>query len=287
MTRLLELFVLLGAAAVALYLWWNVRLQNIARRRFESGLFEATHDPAALEFRWARPLLRRHRILPWLTGFAVGTVLWFGFGIRGIYSSTGGLVVGMLAWQVEVMFAERRVQKVEVQLADAIDLMVGALRAGAGMLNALESAVRESPPPLHEQLDEMSGRIRFGDDPQAVFRSLPQRVPLETFVLFSAALSVNWEVGGSLASTLATVGKTIRDRIEISRRMRAMTTQVRVSIIAVMGLSYFLAAVMWFNDPGRMKAFLATEIGSFFVALAILLQAIGIVWSSHLSRSRA
>lgn len=286
MTRLLELAGLIAAAAVTFYLWWNVRLQNVARRRFESGLFDATHDPADLEPRWAKPLLRRHFVLPWLTGAAAAAVLYVVCGIRGIYSATGGLVVAMLAWQFEAMLAERRVQKVEMQLADAVDLMVGALRAGAGVLNALESAVRESRAPLHDQLDEMSGRIRFGDDPQAVFHSLPKRVPLETFLLFSAALSVNWEVGGSLASTLATVGRTIRDRIEISRRMRAMTTQVRVSIIAVLGLSYFLAVIMWFNDPGRMKAFLATDIGSFFVAVAILLQAIGIVWSSILSRTR-
>jgi Flp pilus assembly protein TadB len=184
------------------------------------------------------------------------------------------------------MLAERQVQRVEVQLADAIDLMVGALRAGAGIMNALESAVRESRPPLDQQLDEIVGRIRFGDNPQAVFHNLPQRVPLETFLLFSSALSVNWEVGGSLASTLATVGRTIRDRIEISRRIRGMTTQVRVSIMAVLGLTYFIAAVMWFNDPARMKAFLLTNVGSFFVASAILMQAVGIVWSAHLSRSR-
>ncbi len=58
----------------------------------------------------------------------MASVLWLVFGIRTIYCGTGGLVVALLAWQVEAMFAERRVQRVEVQLADAIDLMVGALR---------------------------------------------------------------------------------------------------------------------------------------------------------------
>jgi tight adherence protein B len=287
MSRLLTLATLSAAAAVIFYIWRNIRLQNVARRRFESALFEAeSHDPSTPDPRWAEPLLRRHRLLPWAAGTGLAAVVWLVFGIRGIYSGTGGLVVGLLAWQLEALFAERRVQRVEVQLADAIDLMVGALRAGAGMMNALESAVRESRSPLHEQLDEIAGRIRFGDDPQAVFHSLPQRVPLETFVLFASALSVNWEVGGSLASTLATVGRTIRDRIEISRRMRGMTTQVRISIIAVLGVTYFIATVVWFNDPTRMRAFLATGIGSFFVASAIVLQALGIVWSATLSRSR-
>jgi tight adherence protein B len=287
MNRFLSLFTLLGLALVLFYAWRAARLKNLARRRFENALFEAESvEPGAPEPRRAEPLLRRHLLSPWLAGGVAGAVLWLGFGLRGIYSATGALVLALLSWQVEALFAERRVQRVEVQLADAIDLMVGALRAGAGVMNALESAVRESRSPLHEQLDEMAGRIRFGDDPQAVFHSLPQRVPLETFLLFSSALSVNWEVGGSLASTLATVGRTVRDRIEISRRMRGMTTQVRISIIAVLGVTYFIAAVVWFNDPTRMQAFLATGMGSFFVAAAILLQAVGIVWASILSRSR-
>jgi Flp pilus assembly protein TadB len=278
---------LLSAAAVVFYLWRNARLQNVARRRFEEALWTAESQDAVLpEPRQAKPLLRRHRVFPWLVGAAAGAALYLVFGIRGIYSGTGAVVLALLAWQFEAMLAERQVQRVEVQLADAIDLMVGALRAGAGVMNALESAVRESRPPLDGQLDEIVGRIRFGDNPQAVFHNLPQRVPLETFLLFSSALSVNWEVGGSLASTLATVGRTIRDRIEISRRIRGMTTQVRVSIMAVLGLTYFIAAVMWFNDPARMKLFLMTNVGSFFVASAILLQAVGIAWSAHLSRSR-
>jgi tight adherence protein B len=287
MSRFLTLASLIALAAVIFYLWRNARLQNVARRRFEEALWNAQLQEARLpEPRGAKPLLRRHWVLPWLVGAAGGAALYFVFGIREIYCGTGTVVLALMAWQVEAMLAERQVQRVEVQLADAIDLMVGALRAGAGIMNALESAVRESRPPLEQQLDEIVGRIRFGDNPQAVFHNLPQRVPLETFLLFSSALSVNWEVGGSLASTLATVGRTIRDRIELSRRVRGMSTQVRVSIMAVLGLTYFIAAVMWFNDPARMKAFLLTNMGSFFVASAILMQAVGIVWSAHLSRSR-
>ena len=158
--------------------------------------------------------------------------MWLILDIRPIYSVTGALVVALLVWQLEAMFADRRVQSVEAELADAIDLMVGTLRAGAGMIEALESAVRESHPPLNEQLDEVAGRIRFGDDPQTVFRSLTAAGTAGD--IFALRLRPFGQLGGggSLASTLATVGRTIRDRIEISRRIRAMTSQVRISIIA-------------------------------------------------------
>jgi tight adherence protein B len=288
MDSLLFLAALVPAAGVIFYLWFNARLQNQSRHRLgralaatdETGEF-ADSDPAP-----PKHFLRRHRVLPFFAGGAAAAGLWLLGGFRPIYSVTGGCVVAMLSWQLEAMLAERRVQKIESQLADAIDLMVGALRAGAGLTKALESALRESPPPLNEQLEEIAHRIELGDSPQAVFRALTERVPLETFLLFASALSVHWEVGGSLAPTLATVGRTIRDRIELSRRSRAMTTQARVSIISVLCVTYFIALFMWFNDPGRMRGFLSTNIGSFLVASAVMLQALGIAWSAYLSRGR-
>ena len=99
------------------------------------------------------------------------------------------------------------------------------------------------------QLEEVLGRLRYGDNPIAVFRGLARRVPLDNFRLFATSLAVHWEVGGSLGPTLSTVGRTIRDRIEIARRIRSMTTQSRVSTIAVLATTYFLAVLMWRNDP--------------------------------------
>jgi tight adherence protein B len=119
-----------------------------------------------------------------------------------------------------------------------------------------------------------------------VLRALERRVPLETVRLFCAALSVHWEVGGSLAPVLATVGRTIRDRIELSRRVRSLTTQSRVSTVAILGTTYFIALVVWRNDPPRMETFLKTTVGQWLVAAAVLLQALGIVWSTLLTRMK-
>src|SRR6202043_1613176 len=140
-----------------------------------------------------------------------------------------------LGTQLESLRISAVTFRIEQQLSDAIDLMVAALQAGAGTLSALENAVQEARRPLRAQLTEVLGRIRYGDDPQLVLHALEQRVPLEVFRLFVSALSVHWETGGSLAPTLATVGRVVRDRIEVSRRIRSLTAQSRVSVVAVMG----------------------------------------------------
>jgi Flp pilus assembly protein TadB len=182
--------------------------------------------------------------------------------------------------------ASRQIARIETQLADAIDLIIGALETGASVSVALETATAETSAPLRQQLEHLVGRIRLGDDPGHVFRSLAERVPLETFLLFSSALAVHWEVGGRLAPILATVSRTTRDRMEISRRIQSSGTYAQASTVAVLCLTYFIGAIVWRNDPERMEEFLSTSLGSGAVAASVVLQAFGIVWMSLMSRMR-
>ena len=54
----------------------------------------------------------------------------------------------------------------------------------------------------------------------------------------------------------------------------------------VLGLTYFIALVLYANGPDQMREFLSTSIGSFFAAGSMLLQALGIAWMSYISRMK-
>lgn len=268
-----------GTVVVA---WRNARFSRLARQRIEFA--SGASEPSAVQSHVARSHLVRHRVLPWLAGGSAAIILYFTLGWGSAFPLAVGLIVSLLGGQLEAYLAGQRSAKIETQLVEAIDLMVGALGAGAGVTDALENATRESQRPLRPQLEDMIGRIRLGDDPPTVYHGLAERVPLETFLLFASALSVHWETGGSLAPTLAGVGRTIRDRIEIARRIHSNAAQSQMSTIAVMLLTYFIAVVMWRTNPEQMRAFLATSGGQWAVAGTIVLQAVGLVWMSAISR---
>jgi Flp pilus assembly protein TadB len=275
---------LLGLGVVA-SVWRSARSRALARGRMEHSA-EVSGPALAEPIPVARSFLVRRRLLPWMVGLFVAGFLYVALGWAAAFVIAIGLIVSLLGGQLESYLAARRTARIETQLADAIDLMVAALGAGAGVADALENAMAESRRPLRPQLEEVVGRIRFGDDPRTVYHALTQRVPLETFLLFSSALSVQAETGGSLAPTLASVGRTIRDRIEIARRIRSNSAQSEVSTLAVMMLTYFIALVVWRTNPQQMNEFLATSIGKGAVAGTILLQAVGLVWMAFLSRLR-
>lgn len=269
------------------YLFVRVRRFTIearSNRRLEEALRgdepESTLPPSA------KPFIIRLWWLPWVIGIAVMVTMFLVTTISPIFIIIVGVVTLTLGIQLEAYWVDHKRFAIELQLASAIDLMVGSLQAGAGVLNSMDDAAKESPKALRVQLEEVVGRIRLGDEPQSVFQDLMTRVPLETFRLFGTALAVHWKVGGSLAPTLASVGRTVRNRIEITRRTRSMTTQARISIVMVLILTYGIAWMMYSVDHERMNRFLASDLGPYFVLGSVLMQVIGIVWAMSLSRPK-
>lgn len=283
MTPLVVFFVLASVAlGSGLYLAGQARARRVATER----LALPTSDTTAAPTPRARTFARRHYVLPWIVAAAVWIILVLLVGLPWSYAAAFSVLVGLLGGQLDTMLLARRQDRIEVQLADAIDLIVSALGVGATLQSALENALRDMRSPLRPELEDVVVRWRYGDDPKLVLGALAERVPLETFRLFATSLAVNHEVGGSLVQTLASVGRTIRNRIEITRRLRALTMQGRISVAAILFVTYGLAAIMWRNDPNRMEQFLLSTIGQWGVGVALVLQGLGIVWIAALCRPR-
>lgn len=277
---LAALIFLLGATLVA---WRLSNLRRLALDRFESVESRARAERSTPR---SKPLARRLWWIPWVVGCVCLCSFRYVVGWPLSVCVSLSLVIALLGREIEVWLAGARAAKIETQLADAIDIMVGALGAGAGVTTAMQAAIEETRAPLRDELEDTLARVRLGDNALDVFRSLATRVPLETFTLFSSALAIHWEVGGTLGPTLANVGRTIRDRIETSRRITSNITQSQMSTIFVILLTYFIAAIVWRNSPSSMEQFLSSVVGQGMVSTTILLQAIGIVWMNQVSRPR-
>ena len=150
---------LLGLGVVA-SVWRNARARALARQRMESPT-EVSGPSQPEPIPAARSFLVRHRFLPWMLGLLAAALMHFAFGWALPFVIAVGLIVSLLGGQLESYLAARKTAKIETQLADAIDLMVAALGAGAGITDALENAMRESRGPLRPQLEEVVGRIRL------------------------------------------------------------------------------------------------------------------------------
>jgi tight adherence protein B len=272
--------------ATGLYAWQGYSLRRRAVERLALMMETTAADEARGEPRKAIPSFPvRHRYVPPIIAVAAALLLSLVVGLPFDVSAAAGALFGVMAHLAEEYHGEQQASLIESQLATAIYLMVGSLRAGASLLSAFDSALEEVGAPLRPYFQEVAGRIRLGDDPRAAVSDLQVHIPLETFRLFATSLAIHWEVGGSLATTLSTVGRTVRDRIELARRVRAQSVEAHASVGVVLLITYILGFLMWRTNPDRLNVFLGSRIGTVVVAGVIAMQAVGLIWMSRLNKT--
>ena len=272
--------------ATGLYAWQGYSLRRRTVERLAVMMESTAADEPRGEPRKAIPSFPvRHRYVPPVVAVAAALLLSLVVGLPLDVSAAAGALFGVMTHLAEEYHGEQQTALIESQLATAIYLMVGSLRAGASLLSAFDSALEEVGAPLRPYFQEVAGRIRLGDDPRAAVSDLQVHVPLETFRLFATSLAIHWEVGGSLATTLSTVGRTVRDRIELARRVRAQSVEAHASVGVVLLITYVLGFLMWRTNPDRLNVFLASSIGTMVVAGVIAMQAVGLIWMSRLNKT--
>ena len=234
--------------------------------------------------RTSRPLFRERPWVAWVVGAIAFAILFLGLGVPSWIAGAAAAVVGVTTGIVMRFLVKRRLARFQFQLADAIDLMVSTLRAGGGLTDALLGAAREAGRPLGGLLLELVERVRLGEEAEKVLADQEDRVPLESYRLFTFTLAAHWRGGGSMATTLSNVGRSIRDRVNVARRVGSQAIESQISAVFVMLITYGLALFMWFTYPERVAAFAGTELGVMFIGLAVLLQAIGLFWIAQMTR---
>ncbi|WP_238271314.1 type II secretion system F family protein [Paraburkholderia terrae] len=176
----------------------------------------------------------------------------------------------VLAWM-----RARRIRTLERQLPDMLLMIAGALRAGASLPIALESGVQESAPPISQEFDLLLREIRLGIDLDIAMRNIEKRIPVPDFMMVTAAVTISREVGGNLAEALESVARTLRDKLQMEGKIRALTSQGRMQGIVMTCLPLFLMMVLRAMEPVAMAPLFTTPIGWGTLAVIAVMEFLG------------
>ena len=223
-------------------------------------------------------------IISALVGLGVAAGAWFGLGLSAPLSGALGLLSFLVSSMIEHFLTQLGILRLETQLAEAIDMTVSALGAGASPTDALDLAAKECPHPLHPYLKDFVERLRLGESPTVSLAEFERRLPLESVRMFRFALEAHWEGGGEVGPTLASVARSARDRVALVQRVQSQSAEAQASVVGVLAISYGLAILMWRAAPARMDEFLASETGGWLVPGAVVLQALGLLWINRITK---
>jgi Flp pilus assembly protein TadB len=221
-----------------------------------------------------RPMLHA-----WLAGAVIALFgLWFGFDsfVFGILA-----MVFLLAgpWYLVRRMAQRRREKLEDQLADAMVMFSSGVRAGLSIAQALELLARECPKPIKEEFQQIVGEYKLGKPLERTLAEAKERLKSENFVLFAAALLASRESGGRLNETVERISRSVLELQRLERKVMSETAQARKSAVYMAIVPVIVLAVYSQIDPENTSLLFATFPGQLILATVIVLNVVAYFWA--------
>jgi tight adherence protein B len=143
----------------------------------------------------------------------------------------------------------RRIRRFSEQLPEALDIVVRGLRAGHPFRAAIGLVARELPDPIGTEFGIMVDEISFGLDQQSAVDHLQARVGQEDLSFVSIAISIQSQTGGNLAEILQSLSRLLRNRARMRLKIRALTSEGRMSGIFLSVMPFILFLVVNLISP--------------------------------------
>ena len=203
-----------------------------------------------------------------------GLGLWTG----GAFLASVAAALGFFAPALGVrLFRRRRLRRFEAQLADALQHMANALRAGLSFHQSVEQVARDALPPLAQELGLYLKEVKLGVAADQALAAMAARVGSEDLELVAASTNLARQMGGDLAGMFETVAGTVRERFRLEGRIRALTSQGKLQGVIVAALPVFVAAFLDWYRPDLLEPLFETAYGYALVSAIVLLELTGFV----------
>ena len=160
------------------------------------------------------------------------------------------LIVGLaLPLMVLSMQAGRRRKRMIEQFPTALDVFVRGLRAGHPISAALDLLTVEMADPIGSEFGLVVDEVTYGADLRDALDAMADRWELDDMRMFVVSLSVQSETGGNLAEILVNLSTVIRDRASMMMKVRALSSEGRMSATMLTVLPIGAFALLFAFNP--------------------------------------
>ncbi len=170
---------------------------------------------------------------------------------------------------------QRRRDKFNEQLPEALATMSNALRAGFSLSQAFDSVVAQGERPMSEEFAILQQQLRIGMSFEDALDSMAGRVGSDDLTLVTTAILISRKTGGNVTEIFDKISDTIRARQKIARKVRTLTAQGRMQGLLVSAMPFILGIAMVLLKPEMMIPFLCSLTGVVSVVVVLLLIAVG------------
>jgi len=144
----------------------------------------------------------------------------------------------------------KRHKKFLLLLPDALELMVRGLKAGLPVAESINVIKTEIGDPVSSVFAEIAQSIKMGVNFEDALMSMAKKLQINEFNFFVISITLQRETGGNLSEILENLATTVRARAMMKLKIKAMTSEARMSAYIVGALPFFVTGALLVMSPG-------------------------------------
>jgi tight adherence protein B len=252
-----------------------------ARKRLADTIETVLAD--VKQFKALQRLIERADV-PWRAGelAATGCGCAFVLGLIVAVASASPLfgVLGMgvgFSVPIAVVYfkAGKRLKRFENQLPDVLITVAASLKAGHSFRQGIQSVVDEGAEPAAKEFKRVLTETQLGKPMDDALGDMAGRVGSENLTFVVTAVTIQRQIGGSLAGLFDMVADTVRQRQQFARKVKSLTAMGRMSAYVLVGLPFFMAAVVTLMNSAYMAPLYHTGVGHAMIVGGLVMMTLG------------
>jgi len=219
------------------------------------------------------------------TALAAGSV-WLDHFLASLWLS---IVSGVVVWIIVVRGTftwelSRYQTKLLRQLPDTIQLVVSATRAGLPVTEAFRAISEEMASPTRDEFVRVQREMSLGSTPDEALLALHKRTRVTEYAIFAVTIGVQARSGGRLAETIQNLAETVRERLALTSRAKALAGEAKVSAIIMCVLPVAAGLLLSVVNPKHMSVLFHDPRGVRMFSIGIVTLLLGIFTMRQLIR---
>jgi tight adherence protein B len=263
------------------------RERNAPRERFASGaaLLRATEATFAHLKIWhtthrllerADLPLRTVEFLYIAAGSGLGTALLALVATGSFLIAFVALLIGAsVPFAYLLVRARRRLAAFDEQLPDLLLTIAASLKAGHSFKQGLQAVTDEDQPPASKEIKRVLREAQLGRPLEDALTEMAERFGSRNLEFVITSITIQSQVGGSLAGLFDMVADAVRQRQQFARKIRALTAMGRASAYVLLALPFGMGGVLFAINGEYMEPLYATSTGRMMIIASLTMMAMG------------
>jgi tight adherence protein B len=190
-------------------------------------------------------------------------------GFSTLYVSLAAAIVAIMVVRGLFGWRQRRIaNQLFRQLPDTIELVTSTVRSGLPVNEAFRTICREMPQPTAGQFAIVCNELSLGRAPEEALEDVYRRTRVAEYGIFAVTLAVQMKSGGRLSETLQTLGDTVRQRVALAARAKALAAEVIFSSRALSCAPLLVGGLLYWLNPQSVDLLFYDPTGRTLLAYA-------------------